>query len=863
MSFIVPERPAAVSGSPESLFRDLTRAPDGPQHLWAHQADLLRDYEKHVNAPDLAIELPTGAGKTLVGMLIAEWRRRRSERVVYLCPTKQLARQAAADAARAGIRTVDLTGPAPKWDIGNEMAYQRCEAIAVAAYQSVFNSSPRLADAQLLVLDDAHAAAGPVLSAWTVELDRDDLGYQQVLTLCAEGLDAAVAARLAQGSEDPRDRRAGYLIDPRVVAAHLEQVHTAIATSVAGTDKRYAWSMIRDSLPACSFFIAVDQLQIRPIIAPTAGHSAFDDPRQRIYLSATLGDGGELERAFGRANITRLQIPKGWDERGTGRRFFLFPELATDFSQGADDSGSGELDAFIRNTILDAKRALLLAPSHKALEDLTGRYIPPGVPVVTAAQINDSLDAFTSPESAVLALANRYDGIDLPDNACRLIVMAGLPIGADPHERFLAFTLGAKRVLQERMRTRLVQGSGRATRNANDWAAVIVLGHDLVSFAGMKDAQAATHPEVRAELEFGIANSQGQPASKLTENLAHFLAQDQTWRELAEPGIAGLRDRPTDTGRADASALTASARYEIRAVQAAWRGDWAHAAHAAERAIDALAGGAELRPYQAFWNYLGGYWASQVASTTADQTYSLLASKLTAAAYSAASRTTWIPRRGAASSSASVEAAVTAVDRIAAEQLVSLARQLGTGRAVMALLDSVKEDLRTQSPALYERGLVSLGKLVGATSAKPDGDARADALWRWDDELWIAWEAKSAQAHDRPVDAASVRQANTHLRASARDLDSTVPPGSITVLSTPRTVIDRSVLPLAEEHLVLASLDVVQELSDDVVAAWQELRGRLLSDADDGAKVFAIVQAFAEHDVLPSMLPARLSGRLI
>ena len=237
------------------------------------------------------------------------------------------------------------------------------------------------------------------------------------------------------------------------------------------------------------------------------------------------------------------------------------------------------------------RRALLLAPSNRALADITARYVPTSVPIVTARDIGESLDAFTSPESAVLALANRYDGIDLPDRACRLIVIAGLPIGADPHERFLAFTLGAKRVLQERMRTRLVQGSGRATRNANDWAAVIVLGHDLVSFAGMKDAQAATHPEVRAELEFGIANSQGQPASQLAENLSHFLAQDDLWRNAAEPGIAGLRDRPTDTGRADADALTASARHEIRAVPRPGAATRVQAAHATERAIDALAGG--------------------------------------------------------------------------------------------------------------------------------------------------------------------------------------------------------------------------------------------------------------------------------
>lgn len=108
-----------------------------------------------------------------------------------------------------------------------------------------------------------------------------------------------------------------------------------------------------------------------------------------------------------------------------------------------------------------------------------------------------------------------------------------------------------------------------------------------------------------------------------------------------------------------------------------------------------------------------------------------------------------------------------------------------------------------------------------------------------------------------------MRQANTHLRAAARDLDRPVPPGSVTVLSTPRTQVDASVLPLAEDHLLLVTLDEVQELADDAVAAVQELRGRLVSAPDPDALAEAVLLAFGEHDTLPSRLPARLAGRLL
>lgn len=61
-----------VPQDPESLFRDLKSGSNRVQFLWSHQADILRTYMEHKNESDIALELPTGCGKTLVG-LCAIW----------------------------------------------------------------------------------------------------------------------------------------------------------------------------------------------------------------------------------------------------------------------------------------------------------------------------------------------------------------------------------------------------------------------------------------------------------------------------------------------------------------------------------------------------------------------------------------------------------------------------------------------------------------------------------------------------------------------------------------------------------------------------------------------------------------------
>lgn len=120
---------------PESLFRDLKRAPD-IQHIWSHQADLLRAYDKeHLNAPDIALQLPTGTGKTLIGLLLAEYRRRKyNERVIYLSPTRQLVRQVEQHSSRYGIHAHALLSP----DYSNINDYRLGNAVGITTYSSLF-----------------------------------------------------------------------------------------------------------------------------------------------------------------------------------------------------------------------------------------------------------------------------------------------------------------------------------------------------------------------------------------------------------------------------------------------------------------------------------------------------------------------------------------------------------------------------------------------------------------------------------------------------------------------------------------------------------------------------------------------------
>lgn len=87
-----------------------------------------------------------------------------------------------------------------------------------------------------------------------------------------------------------------------------------------------------------------------------------------------------------------------------------------------------------------------------------------GWPVLGRDDHDKNLATFSKGDKVILALAGRYDGMDLPDDACRLVCLQGLPDWAHLQERFIGSNLRAKIALEERTRTRVVQGAGGAPR---------------------------------------------------------------------------------------------------------------------------------------------------------------------------------------------------------------------------------------------------------------------------------------------------------------------------------------------------------------------------------------------------------------
>ena len=120
---------------PIRIFESLPSLVDTPNDLWRGQDKALTDWQAARDNNDVLISLNTGAGKTIVGLLIAQSLvNEGTENVLYVCSTIDLVRQTAREADRIGMDyTTRLRG-----DFSNHL-FETGKAFCITTYAAVFN----------------------------------------------------------------------------------------------------------------------------------------------------------------------------------------------------------------------------------------------------------------------------------------------------------------------------------------------------------------------------------------------------------------------------------------------------------------------------------------------------------------------------------------------------------------------------------------------------------------------------------------------------------------------------------------------------------------------------------------------------
>jgi hypothetical protein len=497
-------------------------------------------------------------------------------------------------------------------------------------------------------------------------------------------------------------------------------------------------------------YLSQGAVLIRPLIPPTWHHKAFVQPFQRIYMSATLGAGGDLERLWGRTSIKRLGVPPGWDKQGIGRRLFFFPERAL------SEAKTREL---VANMIKSTDRAMILVPDDRTEEEFA-KWVgkETGYKTFDATQLEKSKKPFVTAEGAVAVVANRYDGVDLVGDECRLLVVSGLPQSRNLQERFLIAKVGAGSMLQDRVLTRVTQAVGRCTRSATDYAAVVIMGQDLNKFLLQTENRRFFHPEIQDELTFGIDQSKDTTAENFLDNLRIFFEHGDEW-DGVDRLIVESRSAMSQHALPEATKLAAAIPDEIAYQTAIWNGDYIGALEAAKMVLSHLSGDV-LTGYRSFWDYLAGAAASLAGRDPIARDYYRRAADISITLR-------WLRGLSEVPGEGVQQQKDDTAFGAVIEGLEAEIERVGnvTAKRFEAEVKAIIDGLAKNDAKPFEIAQEKLGKLMGYRSGRSADDAAPDPWWCAGDELCIVFEDHTnvdEQNTKAPLGANKVRQAAGH-----------------------------------------------------------------------------------------------------
>lgn len=538
---------------PLEIFRRLPKPP-GINDLYTSQAEVLDAWFQRRQEQDVVLKLHTGGGKTLVGLLMAQSTlNETNEPVLYLAPTRQLVKQTLEKAAALGI-------PAVPYQYGQPLAdsFVNGKAIMVATYKALFNGRSKFGlrgtaaapvSVSAIILDDAHVAFSVIRDSFTLEVGSISQRerYESLCSLFRRAF--RETDRLGTFDDTLHGSHLGVIEVP--YWAWQEQLD-AVREQLRGDSENYGlvWPLLRDNLHLCHALISSNAFTITPILPLVNAFPTFAEAPRRIYMSATIADDSEIVRTFDANPALVANALTSRSLAGVSERMILIPDLMP-FTFNAREAVNKVLKWTVDNRGLGA---VVLVPSNNAAEKWRD--------VATFAEGSTEVEALVESLQAgksngPVVFASRYDGIDLPGNSCRLLIMEGLPAGTSDYEQLRAAVLHGGATITRMLAQRIEQGIGRGARGSGDYCVVILLGSDLAGWIAKEANFRLLTSATRAQLDMGsIVSKEVKELKELAKTISTSYDRDSDWIEYhAETLAEAINPEALDSKRFDVAAV--------------------------------------------------------------------------------------------------------------------------------------------------------------------------------------------------------------------------------------------------------------------------------------------------------------------
>ena len=564
---------------PREIFKRRPSGEGAANDLWQGQAEALDAWFKGAKQ-DTLILLNTGAGKTIIGLLIAQsYVNQGTQNVLYCCGTIDLVHQTAREARKLGLNGTCRIGS--KFD--NDFFHQG-KTFCITTYHAVLNALT-VFKGQLrpgaIIFDDAHVANRTIRDSFTLSIRKDENEqlFQTLVELLRSPFVEAGQRIEFQASLRDDDTAPALLTPPCEFFNIADKVASVLDAAISDKDAQlyFPWLFLRDHLKYCACFIRNEVIEFTPPFLPSFIIRAFANDVKRVYLSATITTRADFTRVFGRS--PQQTIAPNVDA-GDGERLFLF---ASKFDKGV-------LEPELARRICSQTKVLIAVPSKprgqkwSALATLPDRH-----------EFTDKLNAFRVTSTGAFVLAGRFDGIDLPGSQCRGMIIDGLPAGGNLIEQYLFYRLQMDHFMTTTVSVRLTQLLGRIIRGRQDYGFFIIADRGTENWLKNERNRSLLPELLRRQLYLSeeIESQISGPINHNTalETMEKVLSRSQDWIDFYRDNINDL-DVPAARLKNNAEedeVLSNAGKSEVRFMTKVWDNDMQGACMELEPAIKEVA----------------------------------------------------------------------------------------------------------------------------------------------------------------------------------------------------------------------------------------------------------------------------------
>lgn len=490
------------------------------------------------------IKMNTGSGKTTVGLTILQSCLNEGKGpAVYVVPDNYLVKQVCEEAERLGIK---FTNVEDDYHFRNNNAIFVTNIHKLVNGKSVFGLRQNNNNIPIgsIVIDDVHACLDTIEQQCTISIPSSDGLYAQIIGIFNrfQSLNSSnTFFDITCETPDP----CKYMTIPFWVWQNCcEEIRRLMKQNFSERDfVVFNLPLIEDIFKTCNCTISSRCVEITPKCIPISKIVEFERAQRRIFMSATLANDDIFASTLGlKENEINLITPEKADD--IGERLILFPKHLN----------SQNDDKVVREKVVEIAHqhnCVVIVPSHERANFWREKENEVNLQVLSVAEDNiyTGIAGLKNGDFIGLTiLVNKYDGVDLPDNACGFLVIDGLPnIRSQFDVVSQSINYEDRRIIGEQIQ-KIEQGMGRGVRSNSDYCVIVFMGNNLadviINQNGVDFFSNATKKQYELSKKLWDQLMETSPTPTIDEifDLAnHVINRDKDWVAASKSALSSVK----------------------------------------------------------------------------------------------------------------------------------------------------------------------------------------------------------------------------------------------------------------------------------------------------------------------------------